>query len=341
MPDIPGYLRALAEEMKGAGGRRVDTVFFGGGTPSLLSGGQIRELMLSVSSRFDIAERAEITLECNPEDGEARKLKAIREAGINRLSFGLQASQDRHLKALGRTHDLACFLKTYETARELGFGNINIDLMFGLPGQSLEDWEETLELAVSLGPEHVSAYALDLDEPSALSFEKRTADEDLEAEMYKTASSMLARAGYLHYEISNFARPAFQCRHNLKYWRNEASIGVGVAAASFDGISRRRNAERLGPYLEKIREGKSPVSEAEILSPGERTGEEIMLGLRLGEGAPLSRQAHKLYGGPLNSFEKLGLLKMSSDGKRAALTLDGWLLSNQIFTELLVPSGCS
>jgi len=332
---VPAYLDALDAEMRLCGGKAVDTVFVGGGTPTFLSGEQIISLFRSVKQNLQVDENAEISMECNPDDGEPAKLEAMLQEGVNRLSFGLQAAQDSHLQSLGRTHDFATFLKSYSAARQAGFENINVDLMYGLPGQTLSQWRETLDQILAIAPEHISGYALDLDEPSALSFQRTETDEDLQADMYELLSKELTRAGYSHYEISNFARPDFQCRHNLKYWRNEPCLGVGVAAAGFDGKTRHKNHDRMAAYLDSVQRGIRPVSEETALSAKDQSGENLMLGLRLKEGARISAETEKYYGKVLEKYRDLGLLALSPDSGRAALTLNGWMVSNRIFVDIL------
>lgn len=332
---IPDYLSALEREMKFHDPSGLDTVFLGGGTPSMLSLRQIDRLLQSVKNHFRVDSDAEISMEWNPEDGNLPKLKAARSAGINRVSFGLQASQDSLLRSLGRLHDFKKFTEAFGNARQAGFGNINVDLMFGLPGQTFGDWTETLDRVLASSPEHISAYALDLDEPSALSFQKTTPDDDLQADMYEILSDKLTGAGYLHYEISNFCRPGFECRHNLKYWRNEPCLGIGLSAAGFDGMTRAKNHDRMAAYLRQIRQKNRPVMEETTLPEQDRIGEDLMLGLRLKEGARITAETSKFYGKILEKYRDFGLLALSPGSSRAALNLNGWMVSNRIFADIL------
>ena len=333
--EIPAYLSALEKEMEFHPSRDLDTVFLGGGTPSMLSPRQIQRLLKSVRAHFRVSPGAEVSMEFNPEDGSDLKLRTARDAGVNRVSFGLQASQDSLLRSLGRLHDFKRFIEAFGNARRAGFDNLNADLMFGLPGQSLRDWIETIDRVLALSPEHISAYALDLDEPSALSFQKTAPDDDLQADMYEALAEKLSRAGYAHYEISNFSKPGFKCRHNLKYWRNEPCLGIGLAAAGFDGRTRVKNHDRMAPYIRNVRENIRPVMEEAALTEPDRAGEDLMLGLRLKEGARIRLQTSKYYGGVLEKYRDMGFLSLSSDSARAALNLKGWMLSNQIFMDIL------
>lgn len=319
----------------------LDTVFLGGGTPSMLSIRQIERLLRYVKKHFRVDPDAEISMEWNPEDGNLPKLKAARSAGVTRVSFGFQASQDSLLRSLGRLHDFKKFTEAFGNARRAGFGNINADMMFGLPGQTLEDWTETIEQVLRLSPEHLSAYALDLDEPSALSFQKITPDDDLQADMYGILSESLSRAGYLHYEISNFSKPGFECRHNLKYWRNEPCLGIGLSAAGFDGSTRAKNHDRMAAYLKRIGQKMRPVMEETTLPEQDRVGEDLMLGLRLKEGARITSETSKFFGDILEKYRGLGLLALSPDSSRAILNLKGWMLSNRIFVDILNPNPCT
>ena len=214
----------------------VDTVFFGGGTPSILAPGHVKALADTLRESFPFAENAEITIECNPGTLDEEKAAVYRQAGINRISFGLQSANNRELKMLGRIHTMEEFVKSYETARAAGFDNINIDLMSALPGQTFESFLHTLDTVLALKPEHISMYSLILEEGTALyeHLDRYPAlpDEDTEREMYDTACLRLADNGYHQYEISNFAKEGKACRHNLSYWERKNYLGFGTGAAS-------------------------------------------------------------------------------------------------------------
>lgn len=331
---IDRYLAALAKEIGAFGPQSLETVFVGGGTPTVLEPTQWKVLFGDIE-RMLVEEGHEATVECNPESVTPEKLAAFRETGVNRLSFGLQATQDRLLKALNRVHDFARFETVFRQARAAGFDNLNVDLMYGLPGQTIEDWRDTLSCVLESGPEHISAYALSVEEDTVLDRTGVTADDDLQADMYEEAASVLESAGYVHYEISNFAKPGRECRHNLRYWRNQPTLGAGVSAAWFDGRVRRQNTDSLDDYLQAVEAGRSPVVEEAALAEPERVGEDLMLALRLKEGVAPAPQARLLYGSVLHRFRNLGFLTENNGHFRP--TRQGWRLSNQLFQELLSP----
>ena len=334
--EIPRYLSALEREIRSLGGGPLETLFVGGGTPTALEAAQLSGLLGAVRGVFEIVPGFEGTVECNPESATAERLEALREGGINRLSFGLQAAQDRHLRALGRLHDFAAFEKAWRLARSIGFGNLNADLMYGLPGQTPAEWDETLDRVLALAPEHVSAYALAVEERTAFGRSGVATDGDFQAELYERAAERLESAGFVHYEISNFARPGRECRHNLRYWRNQDCLGAGVSAASYVGGVRRTNSAKVANYIETVEQGRPAWIEEVVLSEPERVGEDLMLALRLKEGAPVGPRARELYGPVLAKYEALGFLKLSEG--RARPNLRGWLLSNRLFEELLSPA---
>lgn len=248
---------------------RVGTVFFGGGTPSLLSGGQLVELLGLLRETFRFEREAEISMECNPGTADEGKLRLLYEAGVNRLSFGLQSADNRELALLGRIHTWETFLRTYEAARNVGFQNINVDLMSALPGQTVASWERTLRAVLALGPEHISAYSLIIEEGTPF-FETYHEDDELRAcgeqpkylpseeeerRMYELTGELLAQAGLRRYEISNYARPGYECRHNIGYWRGTEYAGFGLGAASLlremesrgdDPVPKARDGKRAG-----------------------------------------------------------------------------------------------
>ena len=279
---------------------KFDTVFFGGGTPSLLSGPQARSLLHELRQCFSIAPDAEITFECNPGTLDAEKLSAYREAGVNRLSIGLQSMNDALLKRIGRIHTKHEFLESFRLSHEAGFSNINVDVMHGLPGQTKEDYLDTLSEVTALSPEHISAYGLILEEGTAL-FEDATEgretlpDEDDVYIMQDAGIVYLGQKGYARYEISNFAKPGRFCRHNLNYWANGAYLGLGAGAHSawrleLDGTpqwTRWSNAADLEAYS---KETATPLRERELtpIPYEEEAFETVMVGLRVVAGIPLS-----------------------------------------------------
>ena len=266
-----------------------ETIFLGGGTPSLLSGEQVSRLLARLREQFHVTDNAEITIECNPGTLNSEKLEEYREAGINRLSIGLQSTHGEHLTSIGRIHTFEDFLRTYRQARSAGFENINIDLMFGLPGQTWAQYQNTLETVISLGPEHVSAYSLTLEEQTPLYHliaqgEMSLPDEDETFEMYDLGARVLEQAGYLRYEISNFALPKKECLHNINYWENGEYLGLGVAAHSSlrdDGLVRSSNAVTLDAYSHAVARRELPIASSERVNVGQEMFECVMLGLRM------------------------------------------------------------
>ena len=266
-----------------------DTVFFGGGTPSLLTGDQMRHIMNALRERFDIRAEAEISMEANPGTVTPEKMAAYREAGINRLSIGLQSTRDTLLHEIGRIHSFDQFLTTMKNAREAGFSNINVDLMHGLPNQTIPQYLDSINTVCDLGVQHISAYSLILEEHTPLydcveRGEIAAPEEDLVADMQDEGIDLLEERGYHRYEISNFARDGFECRHNLNYWQNGEYLGFGIAA---HGVVRDRkwtryaNVDNLEEYNRLIARGKRPLAETIRLSPRDEMFECVMLGLRL------------------------------------------------------------
>lgn len=285
--DIPAYIEALRGEIAEAGkrwaDRRVETVFFGGGTPSILTGAQMNALMDAVFSAFVVSENAEISMEANPGTLTPEKLAAYRSAGINRISIGVQALNDRLLQNIGRIHTREEAVQAVSMAQEAGFENINIDLMYGLPGQSEADFEDTLRQALSLPIQHLSMYSLIVEEGTPL-FRRVEQGEEIPGDeetlsMQHTAAKIAAEHGLLRYEISNYARPGFECRHNMVYWRRGEYLGLGCAAHSMMEETRFSNTASLHEYLSGTREAdRQPLHQTDALE------ETIMLSLRTAEG---------------------------------------------------------
>jgi oxygen-independent coproporphyrinogen-3 oxidase len=329
----------------------VDTIYFGGGTPSLLGVRQIESILNAVAARFRVSESAEITLEINPGDGgvnaDARRdtMRARLGFGINRASFGAQTFDDRELKMLGRTHDSRDIHDTFRCLREAGFENINFDLIAGLPGQTLDGWKRNLDRALELRPEHLSLYLLDVHEGTPLFDQinrgmRPKPDEDLAAEMYTLMINEVCAAGYEHYEISNFCLPGFESRHNTKYWTGAAYYGFGCSAHSYDGVRRRWANERdASLYVELIERGRSPIVECTELREEDARSEAIFLGLRLMRGIDLQRyreqfgrELREQYNGELDRLSAAGLIEI--DRHLLKLTTRGALLSNEVFAAL-------
>lgn len=329
---VDRYLDALAVEMKTRSHQKVQTIFIGGGTPTVLSPAQIDKLFSSIRNSFDTSAVTEATIEANPESATDDILTAYMRNGINRLSFGLQTADDALLKRIDRLHTFDEFLTRFAAARALGFKNINIDLIFGLPGQTLADWTATVEKVLALKPEHISAYALKVEDGTAFGRDNVEAEPDLQADMYLAASERLKAAGYDHYEISNFAQPGFESKHNLLYWKNAPTIGIGLSAASHVGRRRWKNVRGLLDYMQASQDGKLWQAEDVELSESEQEKENVMLALRLKEGVPMA--AVERANVPVaKQFIKEGLAVLENNFYK--LTPRGWLVSNQLFQHLV------
>lgn len=330
------YVRALLDEIRSSqlSGAPVDTIYFGGGTPSLLEPQQLARILEVVHEQFEIDPNAEITLEINPGSATPAKLLEFRELGINRASFGAQTFDDRELAKLGRSHTAADARRTYHDLRAAGFANISFDLIAGLPGQTLTGWESNVDEALALRPEHLSFYLLEVHSgtPLAQHIERGiqpVPDEDLAAVMYESMLERAEAAGYEHYEISNLCSPGFQSRHNTKYWTGEPYFGFGCSAHSYDGVSRRWSNERqVTEYVRLVEEGLKPLAEEHELTMQDLKSEALFLGLRLMRGVSLD--LCKDYEPDLARFREAGLLEL--DGDHVRLTRNGALLSNEVFS---------
>ncbi len=320
----------------------VDTIYFGGGTPSLLSPAQLEALMEAVRTRFDVSPNAEVTMEMNPGTVTPETLMAFKELGTNRASFGAQTFDDRELARLGRSHSADDTRRTFSLLREAGFDNVSFDLIAGLPGQTLSGWKRNLDEAFALGAEHLSFYLLEVHEGTPLAAHIRTGlqpspDEDLAAEMYRVMLVRAAEAGYEHYEISNLCLPGFESRHNTKYWTGAPYYGLGCSAHSFDGESRRWANERdLSKYVALVEHNGSPLVEDRTLSEDDRRAEAVFLGMRMMAGVRTG-EFKELFGvdlraahaDDLRNFQQAGLIEF--DGDLLKLTRAGALLSNEVF----------
>ncbi|MBI1802782.1 MAG: radical SAM family heme chaperone HemW [Chloroflexi bacterium] len=337
-----------------AGGWTLGTIFLGGGTPTHLPLTHLASIMRSLREQFRGTDDIEITSESNPSHISEGYLAGLREAGVNRISFGAQAFDEGLLKMLDREHSAAQIGEAVRQARRAGFANLNLDLMYGLPAQTLAQWSNSLDAAIALAPEHLSLYALTIDEGTA--FIKRVQkgllpepDPDLAADMYLLAVERLAGAGFHQYEISNWARPApstgsglalLASRHNLTYWLNEPYIGLGPGAHSY--FAGRRFWNLLAPqvYIEKMRRGESVVADGETIGPSLEQAETVILGLRLNEGLARDR-FYRRFGVPLDEVfgatlrQCAGWGLVADDGERVCLTTRGRLLSNEVFQRLL------
>ena len=354
---IPAYVRALRRELRlwsgAARGYEVGTVFFGGGTPSLLSPEDMAVLLGEIGAGFAVRPDAEVSMEANPGTVDVEKLRGFRAAGVNRLSLGVQSLDDGELARLDRIHDAATARRAFAEARAAGFDNVNLDLILGLPYGSRESWGRTLEGAIGLGPEHLSLYALSVEEgtPLAASVRRgieRAPDGDEAADQYEDASARLTAAGYGQYEISNWALPGRECRHNLVYWRNETYLGLGAGAHSCFGGRRFAVARTPARYIELVEAGDGgggpwslpEIASVEEIAPMTAMAETMMLGLRLNEGVTATRFSVKhgvapraAFAGAIDECVALGLLE--DDGGVLRLSVRGRLLGNEVFARFL------
>ena len=367
------YVDTLCKEIRLRGrdlaGHQVQTVFLGGGTPSLMTEGQLAALMEALRDSFSISEKAEISMECNPgtvgkrvcrhgckQETDADKLSAFRRQGINRLSIGLQSADDKELALLGRIHTFEDFMQTWQAAREAGFNNINIDLMSGIPGQTIASLERSLERVLSLRPEHLSVYSLIIEEgtefyrlygqeadhdPGHLqagpAADPPLPDEEEERAMYHLTEKRLAESGYGHYEISNYALPGRECLHNLTYWRRGEYLGLGLGAASLLGERRLRNQTELALYMKDC----LAAAEDEPVTLQGQMEETMFLGLRCLDGVCLDDfqkrfgcGMEEIYGDVISRYCSLGMMEKS--GGRVRLTERGIDVSNWILADFIL-----
>lgn len=324
--------------------RSVDTIYFGGGTPSLLTPAQLGTILKAARSRFNVVpDLAEITMEMNPGTVTPDTLAEFRRLGINRASFGAQTFDDRELARLGRSHTSDDTRRTFRYLRDAGFDNVSFDLIAGLPGQTIEGWTRNLEEAFSLRPEHLSFYLLEVHQGTPLAEHiqrglQPTPDEDLAAEMYEVMLERAGEAGYEHYEISNLCLPGFQSLHNTKYWTGAPYYGFGCSAHSYDGkLKRWANERDLRRYIELIEQTSSAIKTRTRLTEADRQSEAVFLGLRMMQGFDL-REFQQTFGADLRKehaadltrFREAGLIECNGDLLK--LTRAGALLSNEVFS---------
>ncbi len=350
------YAQALAAEIRQVGGgarRPAHTLFFGGGTPSLMTRSELAHILTAVETHFQLSADAERTLEANPETVDLAYLMALRELGINRLSFGVQSAIPNELALLGREHDFQTVVQAVAWARAAGFDNLNLDLIYGLPGQTLAAWETTVRAALALEPEHLSLYCLTIEPGTPMqrwlhAGQMAAPDADLAAEQYDLACTWLESAGFEHYEISNWARPGRQCQHNLTYWRNQEYLGLGAGAHGHAVGYRYQVVRQPRVYIRRLAQASeahypwsSAVAAHHLLTPQDRMGEMMITRLRLlQEGlrlddftAAFGETPYALYGPTLTQLLEWGLLQEQAG--RLLLTRRGWFLSNQVFHRLV------
>lgn len=340
------YVAALIEEIGRArfedtSMRSVDTIYLGGGTPTTLSIDQLAAILDACRKTFDVTTDAEITCEANPGSIDLDYLKDLRTAGINRLSFGVQSFDDGELRMIGRTHSSEEAREAVRLARQARFQNVSIDLIAGLPEQTMDTWRRNLDEAFALEPDHISVYMLELYKDAPLLHrvergELRAIDEELTVEMYFALKDEAEKRGFDHYEISNWALPGAESRHNLKYWTGAPYMAYGVSAAGYDGISRWSNTRNIHEYLDKIECGQSAVMENMSLDDDDKQSESIFLKLRLKGGVDLNE--HRLrfgvdvrsrYGEEIDRLLDAGLIEF--DGDRMRISRKGLVLANEVF----------
>ena len=349
------YVEALIDEIGRAGiaggaeragseGRGgADTIYFGGGTPSLLDPDDVARIVAACRNAFDVSQDVEVTLEANPETVDEAKLTKFRAAGVNRLSFGVQSFLEPELRRLSRLHTAGRAREALAEAKAAGFDNVSLDLMMWLPGQSVSQWLESVDAAIAISPDHLSLYLLEVYPNAPLKDEMARAQwsqapDDDAAAMYLTAMERLEAAGYEQYEISNVARPGRRCRHNLKYWRDGEWAGFGCGAHGTIAGVRMKNVAGTDDYIGRMARGESPVAEARRLSASERLGDALFMGLRLTDGIDLEEIARRhggvdvwqKHGVELKPFLAAGILKRQ--GSRLALTRQGMLVANEVMS---------
>ncbi len=348
--EIQGYKTIFGEKYE------VVSIFIGGGTPSILNGEQLLSIVEALHHSFSILKSVELSIEVNPGTVTREKLNVWKAAGINRLSIGLQSVNNEELKFLGRIHTYEEFLETYTMARKCGFENINIDLISAIPGQTLKSWKQTLSQVAELGAEHISAYSLIIEEGTPFyeqygkgevnepcdQHRPQLPDEEEEREIYEITQKMLKQYGYMRYEISNYAKVGYACRHNLGYWERKEYLGIGLGASSLINHTRYHNASDYTDYISRVTDGEEVREDVEKLSREDEIEEFMFLGLRKTEGISIREFKEKfkkdiadIYGKNFVKLESAGLLQYSGD--RICLTEQGINISNSVFIEFLDP----
>ncbi len=341
------YCRALKKELEGLPQKKIATLFIGGGTPTALPQENLLDLLGFLHHRFGFADNAEISLEANPGTVDFSCLRALFIAGVNRFSFGVQSFDDGELAALGRIHTAAEAKKAFNLARNAGFANISLDLIYGLPGQSPSLWQNSLEQALALRPEHLSLYQLEIEGGTPFQFKQERrkielpVEEDIVA-MDRITTQFTAAAGYQQYEISNYARPGCQCRHNCIYWRNEEWAAAGAAAVSYIAGCRARRVEDPKEYIAQITSGNSAIAEQEQLDNEATFRETVIMGLRMNRGVTSSELKQRFgfgieeyYGATITKLLAQNLLVKVKDGDVFCLSDKGRAVANQIMLQLV------
>lgn len=342
---IAAITRELTQQKDYLQGEVIETLYFGGGTPSLLTREEVDSILTTVRTHFTLSPKAEITLEANPDDLTPLRLREFKETGINRLSIGIQTFNTRQLKSLNRVHDEALAIKSFYAAREAGFNNISIDLMYALPGETDEDWKHDIRQAIELNPEHISCYSLTIEEKTAFGKWAATGKlkpepDEVSARHLEILMNELTQAGYQHYEISNFSKPGFHSNHNSNYWRGVNYLGVGPSAHSFNGESRQYNVSNNTAYLKFIQAGILPF-EKEVLSHENQINEYILTTLRTWWGTDLifmkQMFQYDLVAENENYVAQLLNKKLVTlDNEVLKLTDSGKLLADKISSDLFI-----
>lgn len=334
-----GYIDKLISEIAEYSGEKADTIFIGGGTPTVLSASQLERVLFAVKRNFDISEKAEYTIEANPKTLDEEKLRLMKKYGVNRLSVGIQSFNDGELLKIGRIHNAQESMETVELIKKCGFDNFNLDLMSALPGQTFASFKDTLAKAVELSPRHVSCYSLIIEDGTPLAEEYKNGDlklpdEDLERDMYDFACEYLKKNGYMQYEISNFAKVGFESRHNIKYWHCDEYIGIGISAHSYLGGVRFSNTSDINEYLR----GEYRSGEYTVLSFENKIEEFVIMGLRMKCGidkkefeTKFGYKIEDIYNEEIKKF--VGYKLLEDNGKRIYLSRRGISLSNSVMCE--------
>ncbi|SHJ81413.1 oxygen-independent coproporphyrinogen-3 oxidase [Caminicella sporogenes DSM 14501] len=324
----------------------IKTIFFGGGTPSIINIKDLCNIIDNIYKNFSVLSDIEFTIECNPGTIDEEKLKKYKSFGINRLSIGLQSFNNEILKFIGRIHTKEIFERNYLLARNIGFDNINIDLIYGLPNQSLSDWKNTLKKVVNLKPEHISAYSLKIEEGTRFydlykDGNLNLPEEEIDRQMYHYAIDYLKENNIYQYEISNFAKRGYECRHNIIYWQNEEYVGLGLSAHSYINSIRYGNTSDLKSYYNFLNNSKLPIDFKELKKRDDKIVETMFLGLRMNDGVGIQKFKEKfnatpfdVYGKKLYKLQEMGLIDI--DDKNIKLTKYGMDVSNRVFVELLL-----
>ncbi len=333
---IDAYLGALAHEAVLYKETGCNTLYVGGGTPSILNDGQLHRLAKIIRKNFcSVSQFKESTFEANPESLTQSKTDTLRALGFNRLSIGLQSFNHAELKILGRIHTAEQFMQAFQAARQSGFENINVDLMAGLPGQTLSSFTSSLQRVLELRPEHLSVYGLQIEEGTPFFERGVVCDQSLMRTMLEKAHELVCAGGYHHYEISNYALPGKESLHNLNYWQYGEYIGLGSAAASYRLGKRKQNTPSLEEYIFDLENGKTPIVFTEKLTGQAKEGEKLMLAFRMLDGVELTEEQHRYFGAEIDKHIQKGLLCQA--GKKVKLTREGLYLANEVMRSFVAP----